>query len=193
MYTEMAEVLNNGQVGEFKLEQFEITEKNRPWRDYIPDGKYVRLLGSNGCIMSDTPMEQRTNRDFVYNAHGDVFIAGLGIGMIVLPIQDKKEVQSITIIEKYAEVVELVGKQLPLNQKVKIIHGDVFTHEFPKGTKFDSIYFDIWNWINDEVWNKEMKPLRRKYLKYRRSLKENPKAFIKCWAEYQAKNNLRLL
>lgn len=193
MYTEMAEVLNEGEIGSFRLRKFEITEKNRSWRDPIPDGKYIRLLGSSGCIMSDTPMEKRTNAEFVRSAHGDVFIAGLGIGMIVLPIQDRNEVNSITILEKHEEVIELVGKQLPLNNKVKIIHGDVFNHTFPKGTKFDSIYFDIWDWVNSDVWNNEMKPLKRKYQKYRRSLKENPNSFIKCWAEYQAKTNRRLM
>lgn len=192
MYYEMHELLNEGQVGSFKLEKFEITKENRSFMCSIPNGKYIRLIDRFECVMSNTPMEKRTNTDFVRKAHGDIFIAGLGIGMIVLPIQDKNDVGSITILEKNPEVIELVGKQLNFNSKVKIIHGDVFEYEFPKGTKFDSIYFDIWNYVNTDVWE-EMKLLKKKYRKYRQVSKVNPYAFMQCWAEYQAKNNLRLL
>jgi hypothetical protein len=191
MYVHMAELLQPGKIGDFELDVFEISNQNRsPWREAIPHGTYARLRHRGECVMSETPMEKRTNSGFVHNAHGDVFIAGLGIGMIVLPIQDRDNVRSITILEKYPEVISLVGSQLPLNHKIKIIQGDVFSHEFPKGTFFDSIYFDIWNYVNSEVWREEMKPLKRRYLKYKR--KENPNAFIECWAEYQAKTNRQL-
>jgi spermidine synthase len=142
--------------------------------------------------MSNTPMEERTNIDIVYKANGDVFIAGLGLGMIILPIQDSSEVKSITILEKYPEVIELVGSQLPLNNKVKIIQGDVFEYEFAKGTKFDTIYFDIWNYVNEDVYE-EMKVLKKKYRKYRRSSTENPNFYMACWAEYEAKTGRRLM
>ncbi len=195
MYKDMPSLLEVGQVGNFKLKKFEITPQNRPFRCDIPNGKYIQLLDEsdrwNGCVMSDTPMEKRTNKKFVQDAHGDVFIAGLGIGLIVLPIQEKEEVKSITILEKNAEVIELVGKQLPLNDKVRIVHGDVFEHEFPKGTKFDCLYFDIWNYVNQDVWE-EMKMLKRRYLKYRHPKKVNPNVFTRCWAELEAKKGLPL-
>lgn len=187
----MAEVLEDRQEGRFKLERFSITEKNNSIRNTLPYGDYVRLMGHGECVMSDTPMEKRTNQWFIQNAHGDVFIAGLGIGLIVLPIQEKEEVKSITILEKNKEVIEMVGKQLPLNEKVKIVEGDVFDYAFPKGTKFDCLYFDIWNYVNSDVYE-EMKKLKRKYTKYKKKLAENPNAFMKCWAEYEAKNNRRL-
>ena len=38
--------------------------------------------------------------DFCCYAHGDMLIGGLGIGMIILAIQDNPEVKSITVIEK---------------------------------------------------------------------------------------------
>jgi hypothetical protein len=192
MYKEMSKILNEGEIGDFKLSKFTINEKNRSWRESIPYGDYIRLTDRYDCVMSDTPMEKRTNIQFVTNANGDVFIAGLGIGMILLAIQDKEEVKSITVLEKFPEVIELVGKQLPLNEKVKIIQGDVFTYDFPKGTKFDTIYFDIWNYINSDVYE-EMKELKKKYRKHRRMSKDNANVFIGCWAEYEAKNDRRLL
>jgi spermidine synthase len=135
--------------------------------------------------------KKRTNSRFIWNANGDVFIAGLGIGLIVLAIQDKEEVKSITILEKYPEVIELVGKQLPLNNKVKILQGDVFEYNFPKGTKFDTIYFDIWNYVNSDVYE-EMKALKKKYRKYKQFTTKNPNVYMACWAEYEAKNDRRL-
>jgi len=192
MYQDMCEILNEGKVGNFKLNKFEITQENRHFRCDIPNGKYVRLMGSGECVMSNTSMEKRTNARFVMDAHGSVFIAGLGIGLIVLAIQDKAEVTSIIILEKFPEVIELVAKQLPLNDKVKIIQGDVFDYEFAKGTKFDCLYFDIWNYVNSDVY-KEMQLLKKKYRRFKRSPRENPSSFMKCWAEYEAKNDKRLI
>lgn len=187
----MADILENRKSGEFTLERFTITKDNISIRNPLPCGDYVRLMERGEVVMSDTPMEKRTNKKFIRYAHGDVFIAGLGIGLVVLPIQEKEDVTSITILEKNPEIIEMVGEQLPLNDKVTIIQGDVFEHSFPKSTKFNCLYFDIWNYVNYDVYQ-EMKKLKRKYLKYKRTLAEDPDAFIKCWAEYHAKNNLRL-
>jgi hypothetical protein len=192
MYYSMHEILNEGQIGDFRVEKYTIEKGNfSAMMSGIPIGNYVRLRDRYDCIMSNTPMEKRTNSDVVHYANGDVFIAGLGIGLIVLPIQEKENVKSVTILEKYPEIIELVGKQLPLNEKVKIIQGDVFTYNFPKGTKFDTIYFDIWNYVNSDVYE-EMKLLRKKYRKYKRFSTENPNVYMDCWAEYQAKRDLRL-
>jgi len=189
----MHEILEEGKVGRFELKKFSIGNSDfRAMMNGISKGDYIKLQTPSDVIMSNTSMEKRSNTRFVMDAHGNVFIAGLGIGLIVLPIQEKEEVKSITILEKYPEVIELVGKQLPLNDKVKIIQGDVFDYEFAKGTKFDCLYFDIWNWVNSDVYNNEMQVLKKKYRKYKRSLKDNPTAFMECWAEYEAKNDKRL-
>jgi hypothetical protein len=193
MYYPMHEILKEDQIGDFRVEKYTIEKGNLSamWSG-IPSGDYIKLSSRSGCVMSNTPMEQRTNRDFIRNANGDVFIAGLGIGLIVLPVQEKENVRSITILEKFPEVIELVGKQLPVNAKVKIIQGDVFDYEFPKGTKFDTIYFDIWNYVNSDVYE-EMKLLKKRYRKYKRFSTENPNVYMACWAEYQAKRNMRLM
>jgi len=189
----MHEILKEGKIGKFELKKFTIPDGDfRAIKDGIPSGDYIKLQDPSDVIMSNTSMEKRSNARFIMDARGDVFIAGLGIGLIVLPIQDKEEVNSITILEKFPEVIELVGKQLPLNDKVKIIQGDVFDYEFPKETKFDCLYFDIWNWVNSDVYEREMKVLKKKYRKYKRLLKDNPSAFMKCWAEFEAKNDKRL-
>lgn len=193
MYFNMSELLEDRQIGDWKLEKFSIDRNNfSAMISGISPGTYVRLLHNGECVMSDTSMEKRTNMDFCMNAHGDVLIGGLGIGMIILAIQDKPEVKSITVIEKNQEVIDMVASQLNFNEKVKIICADVFEWKPEKGVKYDVSYMDIWNWINSDVYNDEMKPLKRKYARYLRSKEENPKRYNKCWAEYQAKNSLRL-
>ena len=130
-FVSMAKILKNRETENFKLEQFEIKSYS-PFIG-IPEGEYVRLIDKNekfyGCVMSDTPMEHRTNYEILNKANGDVLIGGLGIGMILIPLMQKEEVKSITIVEKYQEIIDMVGSQLPLNDKVKIINGDIFDNK----------------------------------------------------------------
>lgn len=195
MFESMAKILENRETETFKLEKFKIKERSF-FDGNIPKGEYIRLLDKrerfDGCIMSDTPMEHRTNYGILNRANGDVLIGGLGIGMILLQLMNKEEVKSITIIEKYQDIIDIVGSQLPLNDKVKIVQGDIFENTFPRGTKFDTIYFDIWNYINSDVYE-EMKELKKSYRRCLRSKKENPNSWIGCWAEREAKNDSRLM
>lgn len=193
MFLNMVDLLEDRQVGDWKLEKFTIDSNNFSARmQGITPGSYVRLLHKGECVMSDTNMEKRTNMDFCINACGDVLIGGLGIGMIILAIQDNPEVKSITVIEKNQEVIDMVASQLNFNEKVKIICADVFEWKPETGVKYDVSYMDIWNWINEDVYEREMKPLKRRYSRFLRSKKENPNRYNKCWAEYQARTGRRL-
>jgi hypothetical protein len=130
-------------------------------------GKYARLShrepnGARGAtIMSDTWMERMTNEPFIQHAKGHVLIAGLGIGMVLLDIQDKEDIFTVTVVEKEEEVIDLVRPQLPLNSKVRIIPQDIFKYKATDKT-FDTIYFDIWDGITADNYP-EMKTLHRRF------------------------------
>ena len=192
IYKDMAELLQNGQCGEYRLEHFTITDKDlvAKVRSGIPNGTYISLKHRGEVVMSNTPMEQRTNLEFVSKAHGKVLIGGLGIGMIIIAIQDKPEVKQITVVEKYPEVIELVKDQLPLNSKVNIVNDDVF--EYKPLFKYNAIYMDIWNYINKDVYECEMKPLIARYRRYLVKKKEDEQRYIDCWCKYQAKKGIRI-
>ena len=191
MYLDMSEILKDGKVGDFELSHYEIGEND--WYAMlhgIPSGKFVRLIHRGEVVMSNTDMEKRTNSSFVINAHGNVLVGGLGIGLILLAIQDKEEVKQITVVEKNKEVIELVGSQLPLNPKVHIVHDDVF--EYKPLFKYNTICMDIWNYINSDVYQREMKPLISRYRRYLVPKSEDENRYIDCWCKYQAKNNRRI-
>lgn len=54
------------------------------------------------------------------------------------------------------------------------------------------IYMDIRNYVSKDIYEKEMKFLKRRYTRFLRPKKENPNRYNKCWAEYQARTGRRL-
>ncbi len=130
---------------------------------------YSKNDGDDRCalVMSDTPMERRTNRAFVDVAKGDVLIAGLGIGMVLPPLLNKDSVQSVTVVELEGDIIKMVEPAFrPLAKKsgktLTIVEASIFDWTLPKGAMWDTIYFDIWSDICGDNWS-EMKTLNRKF------------------------------
>ena len=193
MFPKMYEILKPCKCGSVEVDIMNFTKENIPLRALmsgISEGKFARLLVNGHVMMSETPMEHRTNREFVWEAHGDVLVGGLGLGMILLAVQDKEKVRSITVIEKNQDVIDAVYHQLPLNQKVTLIQDDVFT--WKPDRKYDCVYMDIWSYVNEDVYE-EMKTLKRKYGHFLKTKEESPDRFNRCWAEYYAKSGRALL
>lgn len=143
----------------------------------IGDGIYTRLVVDGSLWMTDTEFEWRTNLEAVSNLHGDVLIAGLGIGFIVQPLLKRSDVTSVTVIEKSADVIALVAPHL---QGATVIEADIHTWEPPRKS-FDSIYFDIWANIPNEDNREEIKGLKRRY---RTALR--PGGWMAAWCEDRA-------
>lgn len=178
-------------MGDFELSHFEIGKDDMyAILHGIPCGKFIRLTHRGSIVMSDTEMEKRTNSAFVRNAHGKVLIGGLGIGLILLAVQDKANIEKITVVEKNREVIDLVANQLPLNGKVEIVNANVF--DYVPSEKYNTIYMDIWNYINYDVYQEQMKPLISRYRKYLVPKPEDENRYIDCWCKYRAKNDIRI-
>lgn len=111
-------------------------------------GRYARLLVNGQVMMTDAEFERRTNRSVISKARGDVLIAGLGIGLILDPIIAKAH--SVTVVEKYQDVIDLVAPAFPA---IRVIRADVLRWKPPTDVRYDAIYFDIWPdiCINDHV------------------------------------------
>lgn len=176
IFQPMADVLTPASQGVAQIDHMEVSEFESSMSsirgDYCRPGTYARLLINGGTWMSDTLMEQSSNYDVVLNARGHVLIAGLGIGMVLLPILRKPTVTQVTVIELYPDVRDLVVPQLQKVltaeefAKLTVIIGDIETWRPEKrGRQFDVIYFDIWKDICGDS-GEQMKRLRKTFARY---------------------------
>ena len=155
--------------GTVKIDTFTVSEEDARFhnirargRGAINPGTYKRLRIDGETVMSNTPMEIRTNRQAFFKAKGQVLINGLGLGMLVEKMLTKPDVEHITVIEKNPAVIALVGPVFEGNDRVTIIEADAFEYQPPKGVKYQLVFHDIWTFIvSDNL--PEMHKLQRKY------------------------------
>lgn len=189
-WADLASILTPGKKGAAKLEIFEITGKEPVLfrQPFLCPGRYVRLTVGGSVVMSNTPFEERTNREFKQKAKGDVLIAGLGVGMIIVPLLDDPEVTSITVIERNSDVIVLVLPQLralPGGGKVKVHNADITTWKPAKGELWDTIYFDVWNDVcTDNL--PELSRLNRRFCR-----KVRPDGWMGAWEEHTLRSRKR--
>lgn len=174
------EHLKDEKIGDWWIETFEIPEDYARMRNVfiknplmkLEEGIYKKLVNKlEGVVMSNTPMERRTHIEAINKAKGNVLVAGLGLGMYLQNIKDKKEVTSITVVEKSKEVIELIAKYFKDCQKIKIINEDIFN--YTPDIKFEFAFLDIWSDISEDNLV-EFDILREKF-------KDIPE--IICWSE----------
>ena len=160
----------DGVSGHHKIETFIVSKEDvknnfrgmlRPM-EYVPEGTYKRLLFGREVIMSNTSMEINSNYTFMRKATGKVLINGLGIGMVLTEILKKPDIAEVWVVEKFEDVIKLVGPTFEKDPRVKIIHADAMEYKPPKGMKFDCVWHDIWtNMCTDNL--EDMKILHRRY------------------------------
>ena len=206
IYTPMHEVLTEKTVGTARVEHYTISEADAQFsqmravvtarrNEAVDAGKHVRLYVDGTLAMSDTCMERCSNYSFVRKANGNVLIAGLGLGLILLPALQKKEVKLIQVVEKNEDVMSVVVPQLhkyirdhKLNRRLMVVNADIFKYKPYKDEKWDTIYFDIWPTIcTDNL--KEITKLKRKF--GRRLNRENSKCWMGAWQEDHLRNKKR--
>ena len=184
----MTKILSDKKKGSAEIKHFTIEKYN--YRLKLPVGEYVRLLINGQCAMSNTPMEKFTNQSILRNAHGKVLIGGLGIGLTLLPIADKTNVSDILVVEQNQDVIDIVYPQIEpyLHNKVEVVRDSVF--EYVPTEKFNTIYLDIWDFVNSDIYDSEMEPLMDYYSHYLEDYDKN--AYIDCWCSYNAENDIPL-
>ncbi|MDP6770731.1 MAG: hypothetical protein QF704_08565 [Anaerolineales bacterium] len=107
-----------------------------------PLDTYTVLYMDGISIMQDTTHEYMEHRPLWDNATGHVLIGGLGIGFVNQKLIDNPNVTSVTIVEKYQEVIDLTWPHCPKDDKFTLIHDDVVTWEPTQ--HFDVGWFDTW-------------------------------------------------
>jgi len=157
-------IIPEGEKGEAKVNHFKITDainlENfrliRNGQRGVRPGTYARLIVDGKLMMTDTTQEFVTNSGVILHSQGDVLIAGLGLGMVLMVLAKRKAVTSITVVEKSQDVIDLVEPHLREEMtkresaRLTILQGDIFEWRPPKDARYDYIYFDIWPDINPD-------------------------------------------
>lgn len=130
----------------------------------VPPGRYAMLFVDGEIVMSDTPYELESSETFLNNAHGNVLVAGLGLGATLIPVARKPDVRRVMVVEKEEALGDLVWKHLPLDvqKKTEVWFIDAFEWLPPKGVLFDTVWLDIWPAISPE-YLPEMTRLRARF------------------------------
>jgi hypothetical protein len=163
----------DGNSGDWAVQSFEVSEeaaklenlrhslRGASWAMIRP-GVYKRLLCPGGVMMSNTPMELRTNQWIIAKAKGRVLINGLGLGCVLTAILKKPEVTEVWVVEREKDVIDLVWPTFASDPRCKLIHADALEYRPPKGVRFDVVWHDIWLTICADNLN-DMKRLHRRY------------------------------
>ena len=163
-----------------------------PYKDILIDEKYVEVsqigyfdtsftyltvLKDDVVWMSTDPNEINTMEESIKKAKGNVLAFGLGLGYFPIMCASKKEVTSVTIVEKDKEIINIFKKHiLPLfeyKEKITIIEDDAFKYANGDLNKYDYLFIDIWHNPEDGL------PM---YLKFKKILNDN-KIVIDYWLE----------
>lgn len=185
------EYYQNIEWKEKKYEEIELCyEKYEPYEIFVyndlvkeKDGRIIPQLGyfteeyKYPCIkekdrewMLITPNEIETMKEPIQNANGKVLTFGLGLGYFLYQVSNKKEVESVTVIENNKKIIELFKKELlpqfPNKNKIKIIEADAY--EYSRKIKdIDYVFIDIYHDVSDGIDNYiYFKLLEKKEIKY---------------------------
>lgn len=184
----------DGKLGPWRISTFSLREEDvllnnlryiRDDKAYMvcPPGTYRRLThDKRGVIMSNTPMETLTAQEAVDSARGNVLVNGLGLGMVIEAMLHKDEVRRITVVELDKHVLKLVGPTVTgvahaLGKELSLVHADAEAYEPPAGERYDYVWHDIWDQIDDD----NLPQMKRLMDKYRHIAKKQA-----CWSRPQA-------
>lgn len=128
-------------------------------------GEYTRLIVDGTLWMSDTSAETRDHMPALYAAEargGRGLMHGLGLGCILTGwLHYLDHVDVVEVNERVADVIGSVFvERYP--GRVTVHVGDAFTYRFPKGTRWDVAWHDVWPTMSTDMLD-EMAVLHRRY------------------------------
>lgn len=144
------------------------------------DFLYPSVMENGHEWMAIKPNEVETSNLAIKEAHGKVITFGLGLGYYPYMVLRKDNVESVTIIEKGKDVIEMFSKyilpQFEHPEKVTIINCDAFEYAEKKMPKmnYDYAFVDTWRDVSDGL---DM------YLKMKRLERLNPDTKFSYWVE----------
>lgn len=163
-------------------------------RGSVRSGETItQVYSGNTLWMSDTRDERHDHWAARWNARGQVLIGGLGLGLLALACALKDEVERVVVVDINPDVINLITPHLKntLEEQgidpdtLEVIEADLFEWRPEKGTKFDTLWFDIWPTLcTDDL--KEHARVNRIFSRY-----TAPGGWRKCWASDLLKKHRR--
>jgi hypothetical protein len=162
--TQLAVTTPDGRSGPWSISTFTLSAEDarrynftalQKGRGYlhIEPGTYRRLThDERGVVMSNTPMEIRTNMEFIERATGNVLINGLGLGMVLEAVLRKPDVKHVVVVEMDSDVIALTAPHFQADQdsgRLRIVCQDCYTYIPNPDSKFDAVWHDVWDNISD--------------------------------------------
>lgn len=131
------------------------------YREIPPLGFFERefsfpaVLEDSNEWMTLTPVDLDTCEEAIERAEGRVVTFGLGLGYYAYMVSQKDNVESITVVERSAQVIKLFEKyilpQFPNKDKVHIVNSDAFEYaeRVMPDERFDLAFVDTWRDASD--------------------------------------------
>ena len=140
-----------GVSGDYAVAHYTKDTTDNLWQIYLTmknesHDNYTVLL-KEGCsmpIMQDSEAEYNEHQWLWDNAEGDVLIGGLGLGVVHQPLIDNPAVTSVTVVELYQDVVDLVWDDCPKDGTFSLVVDDFETWTPPDGSFWDVVWCDTW-------------------------------------------------
>ena len=135
---------------------------------FTEDFDFPAVLENGNEWMTLTPVDLDTCEEAIDAARGRVITFGLGLGYYAYMVSEKPEVESITVVERSADVIRLfkthILPQFSNAHKVRIVEADAFEyaeHSMPS-EKYDLAFVDTWRDASDGApMYLRMKPLEK--------------------------------
>ena len=115
------------------------------------DYPYAAVLENGREWMTLLPNETNTTKPAIDVSRGKVLTYGLGLGYFAYMASLKPEVESVTVVERSDDAVELFTKhilpQFPQRSKIRIVLSDAFEYAETRMAKeaFDVVFTDLWH------------------------------------------------
>lgn len=118
--------------------------------------KYPVLYENGVAWMSITPNEIETMRKQIEEASGEVLTLGCGLGYYAYMVSEKRNVSSVTIVEKNPAVIDIFREyilpQFPYEDKVQIVQADAFDYlRSIEDGQYTYCFADLWAHSSDIV------------------------------------------
>lgn len=141
---------------EIKISKNKAYLENSQLGYFLKPYRYLNLSKNNVTWMSLIPNEINTMEIDLNTMHGDILVLGLGLGYMSYSLALKKDVTSITIIEKDPNIINIFLKCIApsinkeILDKIKIIKHDALIYLNKEDlSKFNYVYVDLYHNVND--------------------------------------------